>query len=118
SLAPAFYQALDREADFEWIRDSGHLKWALLEDLGRLPDEALRPLVDAGLAAAAAALDEHGNWGTVHRLHLNHILSRAPVIGARYRFADLPASGTQETVMKAAHGLFAGRPAAAFYGSQ
>jgi penicillin amidase len=44
-------------------------------------------------------------WGRIHRLRLIHPLGNLPLIGRRFRFADLPASGTSETLMKTAHGI-------------
>ena len=56
------------------------------------------------------------SWGERHRLRLAHPLGLIPMIGRRYRFADLPAAGTSESLMKTAHGLTNRRHAAA-YGS-
>jgi penicillin G amidase len=69
-------------------------------------------------AAIKAARDfkRGGNWGKRHRLVLAHPLGQLPVLGRRYRFADLPASGTSETLMKTAHGL-TNRRHSARYGS-
>jgi penicillin amidase len=45
------------------------------------------------------------DWGTRHRLVLQHVLGMLPVLGRRYRMFDLPASGTSESLLKTAHGL-------------
>jgi penicillin amidase len=55
-------------------------------------------------------------WGERHRLRLAHPFGLIPVIGQRYRFADLPASGTSESLMKTAHAL-TNRRHGASYGS-
>ena len=55
-------------------------------------------------------------WGQKHRLQLSHPLGNLPIIGRRFRFANLPASGTSETLMKTAHGL-TNRRHSARYGS-
>ncbi|HET6222474.1 MAG TPA: penicillin acylase family protein, partial [Dongiaceae bacterium] len=55
------------------------------------------------------ALQRYGSWGEAHRLPVQHLLGGLPVIGARYRFADLPAAGSSETVLKTAHALTAER---------
>jgi penicillin amidase len=39
----------------------------------------------------------------MHRLQLSHILGRLPVLGNRFRFCDLPADGSVNSVMKTAH---------------
>jgi penicillin amidase len=49
-------------------------------------------------------------------LRLAHPLGLIPMIGRRYRFADRPAAGTSESLMKTAHGLTNRRHGAA-YGS-
>jgi penicillin amidase len=49
------------------------------------------------------------SWGEAHRLRLRHFLGRAPLIGRAYRYADLPSDGSNETVMKTAHGFAGGR---------
>lgn len=64
-------------------------------------DRALRP----ALRAAARAFRRYGRWGAMHRLALAHPLGRLPLLGRRYRIADLPASGSSDTLSKTAHGL-------------
>ena len=39
----------------------------------------------------------------MHRLQLAHPLSNLPLVGGRYRFADYPAGGSSDTLMKTAH---------------
>jgi penicillin amidase len=65
---------------------------------------------------AAKNLRVHATWGSQHRLRLAHAFSRIPIAGRAYRFADLPAAGNSETLMKTAHGMTDRRHAAA-YGS-
>ena len=65
---------------------------------------------------AAREFRPGATWGQRHRLRLAHPFGRIPIIGRRYRFADLPAAGTSETLMKTAHGLTNRRHGAA-YGS-
>lgn len=68
------------------------------------PQAVTAPLAVA-LAGAAADFGRFGTWGEMHRLGLAHPLSFLPLIGGRYRFADIPAGGTSETLMKTAHSL-------------
>jgi penicillin amidase len=75
----------------------------------------LRPVRRA--ARKAAGDFKRGTiWGERHRLRLAHPFGLIPIIGRRYRFADLPASGTSESLMKTAHGL-TNRRHSASYGS-
>jgi penicillin amidase len=76
-------------------------------------DAAPAGVLDENLAAALTMAKESllafPSWGEMHRLTLTHNFSMIPVIGARYRFADLPWPGSTETLWRAAHGLSAGR---------
>ena len=88
----------------------------LEEDIAAADEDILRPALDAGLSAAADGLDAFAGWGDMHRLRLAHPLSRLPLAGRRYRFADEGVGGSSETLMKTAHGTAAGRHAVT-YGS-
>lgn len=70
----------------------------------------------ARAATAAADAIKHADWGTRHRLVLQHPLAMLPFFGRHYRMFDLPVSGSSETLMKTAHPLTAGRHRAS-YGS-
>ncbi len=75
----------------------------LLHDIPATPDHDLRRDLAKALADAAAQIGRFANWGEMHRLSLSHALAMAPLIGDRYRFDDLPASGSTESLMKTAH---------------
>ncbi len=77
---------------------------ALLRRVEALPDPVLAALLPAALKTASDLVEDHGTWGTVHRLRLEHPLARVPVLGGAYRLADVAWPGSRETVMKAAHG--------------
>lgn len=84
--------------------------WMLLrDDLDRAPRARLGRAGRAALARAAREFHRLGTWGQAHRLRLAHPLGAVPFAGRRYRFADLPVGGSNETVMKTAHGLAGGR---------
>ena len=86
------------------------------EDIAAADEGTLRDTLAAGLRTAAEGLDEFAGWGDMHRLRLAHPLSRLPLIGGRYRFAEAGVGGSSETVMKTAHDTTAGRHTAS-YGS-
>ncbi len=77
-----------------------HLGVMVPRALAATPDARLRRIIPAALAEAAPALEAFASWGEMHRLTLGHPMSQIPLIGARYRFADLPAAGARQTVMK------------------
>lgn len=54
---------------------------------------------------AAKAFGPCATWGNRHRLRLGHPLSALPVIGRRWRFVDVPTAGSNDTLLKTAHGL-------------
>ncbi len=86
------------------------------EDIAAADEDTLRDALAAGLRVAAEGLDEFAGWGDMHRLRLAHPLSRLPLIGGRYRFAEAGVGGSSETVMKTAHDTTADRHTAT-YGS-
>ncbi|HEV7369545.1 penicillin acylase family protein [Arenibaculum sp.] len=77
-------------------------------DFAANPPERVAAAVATALDRAAEKFARHGRWGDVHRLRLSHVLGAMPVVGRRFRFADLPTGGGNETVMKMAHGFAAG----------
>ena len=105
ALAPAVFRATGRAREFAWLGQSSFARAAFLRALDELDDDALAPLLGHAFAAAGEALARHGTWGQVHRLQLNHPLADLPFGGAPYRFLDVPSGGSNETLMKAAHGL-------------
>ncbi len=62
--------------------------------LGDLRETLRRATEDAG---------QFKNWGEMHRLELSHPLGLLPLLGGKYRFADEPAAGSSQTVLKTAH---------------
>jgi penicillin amidase len=73
------------------------------EELERADPAVLAAELGSALEAAAERFEEFGTWGEMHRLGLAHAFANVPVIGDKYRFGDLPASGSSDTVMKTAH---------------
>jgi penicillin amidase len=73
------------------------------EQLERADPAVLAAELGGALAAAAERFDEFQSWGEMHRLSLAHAFANVPVLGGKYRFGDLPASGSSDTVMKTAH---------------
>jgi penicillin amidase len=74
-------------------------------DLAKLAPERLESLLRDALERSAAAFDGIADWGAMHRLELRHPLSNMPLIGRRYRFADVPTAGSRQTLLKTSHGL-------------
>jgi len=66
--------------------------------------------------AAAPRLGEFRDWGGMHRLRVTHLLSAVPLLGRRFVFGDFPAGGSNDTVMKTAHGI-SGKRHATRYGA-
>jgi penicillin amidase len=81
----------------------------LMESIAHASAAQLKKPLAAGIEAAATALRTLGNWGGVHRLRLSHPFGLVPLIGRSFRYTDLPASGSSESLLKTAHGLVRGR---------
>lgn len=70
--------------------------------------EAGKAVVEA-VRRAARAFRRLRVWGAAHRLRLAHPLSALPLVGRRFLVAEHPSGGSNETVMKTAHGFAGGR---------
>ena len=81
----------------------------VMESIAHASAAQLKKPLAAGIEAAGTALRTFGNWGGVHRLRLSHPFGLLPVIGRSFRYTDLPASGSSESLLKTAHGLVCGR---------
>ncbi|MFP3942521.1 MAG: penicillin acylase family protein [Alphaproteobacteria bacterium] len=80
--------------------------WTLLADDLNLPEtDRLEAAMVRAASKVERVLDRYRRWGDVHRLRLSHMFSMAPVIGRAYRFTNDAVAGSNETVMKTAHGL-------------
>ncbi len=98
-----FYQSVFGEADWSAFAGVGEIKTLLIEDIRRQSPDALRPSLQASLAAAGEALEQFPTWGDMHRLVLRHPLAFLPVVGNRFVFADYPVGGSSDSLMKTAH---------------
>ncbi|MEO1775660.1 MAG: penicillin acylase family protein [Pseudomonadota bacterium] len=101
-LAPALYAALDRAGEERWHRESGQLPLEVARELSGLPSDRALDLIEGALEAAAPFLDDGTRWGDIHRIDVGYLLTRAPLIGARYRLDEIAVRGGQETVAKSA----------------
>ncbi len=115
-LLRAVYARRFGAEDGKTYTGAARIKALMIEDMGALDGDALKADLDAALSHAAARIDDFPDWGAMHRLQLSHPLSNLPLIGGRYRFADYPAAGSTDTLMKTAHGPVEGRHATR-YGS-
>jgi penicillin amidase len=98
-----FYASAYGETDWQAFANVGRIKSLMIEDIEAADLEALRAPLRAGLERAAAGLDSFAGWGDMHRLRLAHPLANVPLIGGRYRFAEIPVAGSTDTIMKTAH---------------
>ena len=104
----AFYSPRMTEADIAALAGSGRVFEFVAEDLDGADGEISDALA-AALRQAAPKFADFADWGEMHRLDLGHPLANIPVVGSRFRFADLAAAGSRETVMKTAHSTTDGR---------
>lgn len=89
--------------------------WDLLrEDMRALPRARTRAAAKSAASAAARTFEKYRCWGDLHRIRLSHPFAGVPLLGRRYVFSDAPAGGSNETLMKTAHGLSDGPHAVGF----
>lgn len=92
-------------------RDSGsYQRWNyvsqfMAEDIAQLTDAEQRLLFMNALEQTETQRPQFPNWGAMHRLPIKHVLGNLPLVGGNFRFDDLPAAGSRETVMKTDHSL-------------
>ena len=99
-FAVRFYRGTAKLAAYRAMWNAHEL---LRYDIDAADGASLTEAIGQGLTEAAQGLRRYRSWGGMHRLELNHLFTAIPLIGSRYRFADLPASGSTETLMKTAH---------------
>lgn len=73
------------------------------DDIQSAEPHRRRRAVYKALRKAANTLRPNETWGDRHRLRLGHPLALLPMFGRPWRFADLPAGGGADTLMKTAH---------------
>ncbi|MEN8719022.1 MAG: penicillin acylase family protein [Oceanococcaceae bacterium] len=73
-------------------------------------------LIEEVLAASARAAGRD-RWGDVHRLEVQHVLGRVPLLGRRWRYGDIPLPGNNATVAKSV-GPWNGEKHTAYFGQQ
>jgi penicillin amidase len=101
---------------------AAHQQWSYAErnfekDLTAIVETKRREILLAAIDSAGMTMTQYSSWGDIHRLSVGHVLSAIPVLGTFFVEADLPVSGSRETIMKTAHGAASTRHAAQ-YGSQ
>ena len=99
----SFYRVSFGDQDWAAFAGVGRIKALLLEDIEGAEPQLLKDALRSALSGAAGRIDDFADWGEMHRLQLAHPLSNLPLVGGRYRFADFPAGGSSDTLMKTAH---------------
>ncbi|MEM8664800.1 MAG: penicillin acylase family protein, partial [Pseudomonadota bacterium] len=101
-VAAGLIEALEAQAQSRQVSPA----WRPFTRLTRLVERAgedLEPALANALKRAEAPFARHRTWGGLHRLRLVHPLGRLPWLAARLPRLDLPAGGTNETLMKSMH---------------
>jgi penicillin amidase len=88
----------------------------LAQDLADLPAPVLKDQLNQAVRKTEARFARWRDWGSVHRLRLSHPLALMPGLRRRFRFGDEAWPGSNNTVMKAAHGPVKG-PHTVSYGT-
>lgn len=109
ALMAGFIGAIYDDTTRAILDAGGNLYESLAQDLPNIGGERLVAALRKALPKAAEAVARDPDWGSMHRLPLDHMLGGLPLIGGRYRFGDRPAAGSNETIDKTAHDLTADR---------
>jgi penicillin amidase len=113
-VAAAVYGEGDEKAvprlDGSW----GSLNAFLINDLDRLSENQRQVVLQSAIDAADADAGKFDNWGEMHRVRVQHLLGNIPILGRFFFQADLPTSGSRETLMKRSHNLVRDRHNASF----
>lgn len=86
----------------------------LRRDLDRFANPVLGRALRDAVAAAARRFARFAVWGDAHRLRLSHAFAMLPLLGRRYVYLDKAVGGSNETLMKTAHGFSGSRHAVRF----
>jgi penicillin amidase len=118
-FADAYYSKRYDKPMAQMFLSSAFAREFLKRDLAGEPPQNLSSagmcaLFRDSVARAAESAKPFRNWGEMHSLHLAHLFSVVPYIGGKYRLADYPAAGANETLQKTAHPLTAGKNAATY----
>ena len=122
-FADAYYTKRYDKPLAQMFLKSAYAREFLQRDLDEAPSPNLSPadqpaemcaLLRDAVARAAESAKPFRNWGEMHRLPIAHIFNVLPYIGGKYRLADYPAAGANETLWKTAHPLTAGRNSATY----
>lgn len=118
-FAPEIIASLYKEESFKTILNrGGRWKAVLIKQLSADGVDFSAELRKA-LASATASVNVDGRlitWGEKHKISIGHPLKNVPLIGQRYKLLSFTASGSVDTVQKAAHQL-SSSSTEAFYGS-
>ncbi len=118
NYARELYRRMRRKDELKAIEKLAYFEDLLMARTEMAKDKVLKKSFLRALEKSGKVLETYHVWGDMHRLEVKHVLAGIPVIGRRYVFDNLPASGSKETVMKRAHGLVGDKPEGAFFGAQ
>ena len=89
--------------------------WQLLRvDLATLPNGRIVAALQSAAETAGKTFSKFRCWGDLHRIRLSHPFASVPLLKKRFVFSDFPVGGSNETLMKTAHGLSNGVHSVAF----
>jgi penicillin amidase len=91
-----------RRATYDAAWGSRRLIW---DDIQSADPHRRQRALRLALRGAALSLGGQATWGDRHRLRLGHMLAMVPVLGRAWRFTDLAAEGSGDTLHKTSHSL-------------
>lgn len=115
-FAPEVFNHIGQDALYEKLKDRITMRGFLLSYIESLPAEDIEIAYKDALEKANT-LPKDQNWGTHHKLKVQHLLGNIPILGKAYRQNPISVSGSQETILKTAHPTTAQKHTVT-YGSQ
>lgn len=108
-LVPAVHRANGRSQPPGVMSQWNYLSKFLLPDLANLEPKVRERTLRRAVRRAVRDAGRFGSWGEMHRLRIQHVLARLPLVGRAFVVGDLPVGGSRQTPMKMSHGLVKGR---------
>ncbi|MEM7423907.1 MAG: penicillin acylase family protein [Pseudomonadota bacterium] len=102
-FVPAVYAALGRAEEGAIFKRLTRARRLVLDDLADLDDAGWATALAAALPPTADVAAKGTRWGDIHKINVGYVLTRVPVIGARYLERQIAVPGAKETIFKTSH---------------
>lgn len=105
NFARRYYKRFYNERIADFLMRSPYLHEFLLEDLVNRAQDGAEEMLLESVRESAKNKDSWKDWGSIHRILVQHVFGNIPIVGSRYRFGEIGAPGSTNSVLKSAHGF-------------